>query len=318
MLQKSFRIALALMIAGMGYASAETIESVKFGNMDSWVTRTIKESGVLGGNTKNVYEIAPTQTIDGAKAYSNLGGSPWATSNVYAKVMGVVKTSNAVFPATHGNGKCARLTTILEKCKVLGMMNIEVLVSGSIFLGQMFEPVSSTSNPYSKMEMGIPYTKRPVALQFDYKVVDPESGILTRATTGSKKTYAGHDSADVFIYLQRRWEDSEGNIHAKRVGTGRQRFSGNTDWKTAHRIKVIYGDASTQSGYKSYMGLLNGSKAYYARNSKGKAVPVQEEGWDDASAVPTHLIIMASAGSGTAYEGQLGMELWIDNISLVF
>jgi hypothetical protein len=45
---------------------------------------------------------------------------------------------------------------------------------------------------------------------------------------------------------------------------------------------------------------------------------VQEEGWDDASAVPTHLIIMASAGSGTAYEGQLGMELWIDNISLVF
>ena len=310
--------ASVMLVAVANVSMAETVELVKFGNMDSWVTRTIKESSVLGGKTKKVYEIAPTQTIDGAKAYVNLGGSPWATSNVYAKVMGVVKTSNAVFPATRNSGHCARLTTILEQCKVLGMMNIEVLVSGSIFLGQMFEPIGNTSNPYSKMEMGIPFTRRPVALKFDYKIVDPESGVLTRATTGSKKTYAGHDSADVFIYLQRRWEDADGNIHAKRVGTGRERFRGNSDWKNGHRIKVMYGNATTQSGYKSYMGLLSGSKAYYARNSKGKMVPVSEEGWDDASATPTHLIIMASAGSGTAYEGQLGMELWIDNISLVF
>lgn len=66
------------------------------------------------------------------------------------------------------------------------------------------------------------------------------------------------------------------------------------------------------------MGLLNGNKAYYARNSKGKMVPVQEEGWDDENAQPTHMIVMCSAGSGTAYEGQLGMELWVDNIGLAF
>ena len=66
------------------------------------------------------------------------------------------------------------------------------------------------------------------------------------------------------------------------------------------------------------MGLLNGNKAYHARNSKGKMVPVQEEGWDDENATPTHMIVMCSAGSGTAFEGQLGMELWVDNIGLAF
>lgn len=299
-------------------SDAQKVVPLKFGDMDQWVTRDIKESRVIGGKTKRVYEIGPTQQYDGAKAYKPLGGSPWATSNVYAKVMGVVKTSNAVFPEQRGAGQCARLSTILESCKVLGMFDIEVLVSGSIFLGVMNEPISSTSAPYSKMEMGIPFTGRPTALQFDYKLTDPGSGQLTYATTGSKKTYPGQDSADVFIYLQRRWEDEDGHIHAKRIGTGRERLRGNTPWTNGHRIPVIYGDATKDSRYRSYMGLLNGDRAYYARNSKGKMVPVEEEGWDDANATPTHLIVMASAGSGKAFEGQLGMELSIDNVALVY
>lgn len=307
-----------LAMAALPAAVAE-VQLIPFGDMNQWVTRNIKESGVIGGKRKTVYEIGPTRTIDGASAYKAQGGSPWGTSNVYAKVMGVVKTSNAVFPAEHaGNGKCARLTTCLEQCKVLGLMNIEVLVSGSIFLGHMNEPIANTSDPYSKMDMGIPYAKRPKNLVFDYKVVDPGTGVITRATTGSKSTRKGVDSADIFVYLQRRWEDEKGNIHAKRVGTARKRFVGNSDWKNGTRMPIVYGDASKQPGYRSYMGLLNGERAYYARNSKGKMVPVQEEGWDSADATPTHMIFMASAGSGVAYEGQLGMELWIDNVGLEF
>ncbi|MDE7388708.1 MAG: PCMD domain-containing protein [Muribaculaceae bacterium] len=288
---KKYSFIILSAIASLGAYAQTTAEPIKFGDMDRWVTRHIKESRVIGGNDKTVYEIGPTQTIEGAKAYTPLGGSPWATSNVYARVMGVNKTSNAVFPETRGDGQCARLSTILESCKVLGLMNIEVLVSGSIFLGQMFEPISSTSNPYSKMEMGIPFTKRPKALQFDYKLTDPGTGTITHATTGSKKTFPGHDSADVFCYLQRRWEDADGNIHAKRVATGRERYRGTTPWKNAHRINLIYGDATANPAYKPYMGLLNGDKAYYARNSKGKMVPVQEEGWDSPDAPPPPKII---------------------------
>lgn len=313
------KILLISLAAAMASSSMAEVQPIPFGNMNQWVTRNIKESSLIGGNTKQVYEIAPTKTIDGAIPYINQGGSPWATSNVYAKVAGIVKTSNSVFPGDHpGNGKCARLTTRLENCKVLGLVNIEVLVSGSIFLGQFEEPIANTSNPYSKFEMGIPYTKRPKALVLDLKVIDPGSGIITRATTGTKKTKKGQDSADIFVYLQRRWEDADGNIHAKRVGTARQRFVGNRDWQKGYQIPITYGDASAQPGYKSYMKLLNGENAYYAKNSKGKLVPVQEEGWDSADATPTHMILMCSAGSGVAYEGQLGMELWVDNIGMEF
>ncbi len=309
--------AAALLLASS--AAAERVVPIKFGNMDQWVTRNIKESAVIGGKEKHVYAIGPTQTITGAKPYVPQGGSPWASSNVYAKVFGVVKTSNAVFPAPHpGHGTCARLSTMLEHCKVLGLMNIDVLVSGSIFLGQMQEPIANTSNPYSKFDMGIPFTQRPKALVFDYKLIDPQTNIITRATTGSRKTRKGKDSADVYIYLQRRWEDAEGNVHAKRVGTGRERFSDNHDWVYGHRIPVIYGDATKHPSYRNYMNLLNGEKAYYTRNSKGKMVPINEEGWDDENATPTHLIVMFSAGSGVAYEGQLGMELWVDNVALAY
>lgn len=298
--------------------AADKVEPIKFGNFDQWVTRNIKESAVIGGKTKTIYEIGPTKTIDGAQAYVPAGGSPWATSNVYAKVMGVVKTSNAVFPDVHGSGKCVKMTTMLEHVKAVGVVNMDVLVNGSIFLGRLFEPVSSTKNPYSKMEMGVPFTKRPRFLQFDYKLNAP-TGNRTQATGFSaQKTVAGRDYAEVFILLQRRWEDAKGNIHAARVGTGRQRFGNTTGWVSNHRIPVWYGDITKHAGYQSYMGLIDKSRPYYARNSKGKMVPVIEEQWDNANATPTHMIVMASSGCGTAYIGTIGMTLWVDNMALVY
>ena len=47
-------------------------------------------------------------------------------------------------------------------------------------------------------------------------------------------------------------------------------------------------------------------------------VPVKEVGWDSADATPTHLMVMASAGSGTAYIGTLDLTLWVDNFAVVY
>lgn len=166
---------LLLAMAVAGTAQSETIERLKFGDMDEWVTRIVKESSILGGHTKNVYEIGPTSTDATGKPYYSRGGSPWATSNVLAKVVGITKTSNAVFPdKREGHGQCAKLTTMLEHCKAIGLINIDVLVAGSIFLGRMIEPIKSTKNPYSNMEMGISFNRRPKALQFDYKIEVPK------------------------------------------------------------------------------------------------------------------------------------------------
>ena len=52
-----------------------TVEVIPFGDMDQWIDRQIKESGIIGGALKNVYAIGPTATIRENKAYKNMGGS---------------------------------------------------------------------------------------------------------------------------------------------------------------------------------------------------------------------------------------------------
>ena len=301
-------------------AFGQKVEPVKFGDFNNWVTRRIPESRILGGETKNVYAIGPTTTIVGDKPYNGGGGSPWATSNVMAKVAGITKTSNAVFPDTRDNGnKCARLTTVMESCKAAGLVNVNVIVAGSMFLGRMLEPVKSTKDPYSKMEMGIPFTSRPKAIQYDYKILIPEGQQrIYSSGFGKQKTVPGKDRAEVYIILQRRWEDADGNIYAKRVGTGLEDYSKTTDWVNGHRLNIEYGDITGSKGYTQAKGLIPDGKSYYARNSKGKMVPVHEVGWDSADATPTHLIMMFSAGSGEPYVGTPGQTMWVDNVAMVY
>lgn len=296
-----------------------TLEPIKFGDFSQWVTRDITESKVLGGKQKTIYAIGPTAHITGNKAYTNTGGSPWATSNVYAKVSGVVKGSNTVSPCDVNGNRVAKMEAKMEHVKVLGLINMDVMVAGSIFLGRVFEPITSTKSPYSKMEMGIPYTKRPKALVFDYMVDMPESDTRTKSTGfSSKKTLPGRDHAEVYVLLQKRWEDANGKLYAQRVGTGRERFSKSTPWTKGHQLPIHYGDITKESFYQPWMGLLNGERAYYARNSKGKLVPVEEVGWAPADATPTHVLVMASSSCGEAFIGSEGLTLYVDNMAFGF
>ena len=158
----AFFIASLAMAASALQAGAER-EPIRYGDFSNWYTRDIKESSVLGGKTKRVYEIAPAGHTTGNKPYVNRGGSPWATSNVYAKVSGIVKSANAVEPAVIGGNKVAKMSTIMEHVKGLGIINMDVIVQGTIFLGRIYEPITSTKTPFSKMEMGMPYTRKPLS-----------------------------------------------------------------------------------------------------------------------------------------------------------
>lgn len=301
-------------------SSAQKVDPIKFGDFEQWVTRDIKESAVLGGQVKRIYEIAPNGRFDGQRAYRNMGGSPWATSNVMAKPSGIVKTNNTVYPAHHGNGLCAKLCTQMVECKAAGVINISVLAGGSIFLGELVEPVTSTKGPMSKMAQGIPFTRRPKALRFDYKFATSGAPNRIRETGFSKRTeVAGADMGEVECYFQKRWEDADGSLHALRVGTMRTRFSKSTnDWLEAQDFTIHYGDITKQSFYRDYMGLNNDSRAYYGRNSKGKVVKIIEEGWADPDETPTHVMLRFTSSHGDAYIGSIGNTLWVDNIAWVF
>lgn len=295
---------------------AERFELIKYGDFNSWLTRNIKESKLLGGKTKTIYEVCPAGTDNSGKAYVNRGGSPWATSNVFAKPAGVSKASNTVSPENReGNGKCARLECKFDSCKVAGVVNLEVMVGGSLYLGGMQEPVKSTKNPYNKMDMGMPFTGHPVALRFDYKFFLPDTDVrIYSSGFGHKKTLKGADCGETIVLLQHRWEDAEGNLYAKRVGTAREQYHTSTrGWVNKHDLKIVYGKKGI-----AQKDLIPADKSYYAKNSKGKMVPVKEVGWADENSAPTHAIVMFSAAGGEPYLGTPGLTLWIDNVGWLY
>ncbi len=310
----------ALVLAGIAHAQ-ERVEYIRYGDMDSWLVRNVKESMVIGGKTRVLYEIAPSGVWNENKAYVPQGGSPWGTSNVMAKVAGVTKTNTSVFRETReGHGYCARLETHEEQCHVLGLLNIKVLAAGSVFLGETLEPVTGTDNPMGKLNAGMPFTGRPKALRLDYKVrLSGKPDRIRQTGFGKKSRVDGLDMADCVCLLQKRWEDSAGNIYALRVGTMVRRFDRNTDgWVENARFAIHYGDITRQDFYRPYMGLLQGEREMYARNSKGKMVPVRETGWAGNGESPTHVILQFDSSHGGAYIGSVGNTLWIDNVGFVY
>lgn len=304
--------------AASAQSAGEREEKIAYGDMNSWITRHIKESGIIGGNTKTLYEIGPDQTIEGNKPYENAGGSPWGTSNVMAKVSGIVKTNNTVYKSQNEGGFCAKMETHIEKVKVFGLINISVLAAGSVFLGDMKEPITGTKEGVKAMNAGVKFSKRPKALRCDYKMkLSGEKDRIKLTGFSGKSTVKGQDNGIAALFLQKRTEDAEGNITALRVGTMVVIYDKTTDgWQKNATYEILYGDIRKHVRYNSkYMALRSTD---FARNSKGESVPVKEVGWASADETPTHLMLQFSSSDGGAYVGSPGNTLWIDNVRLVY
>ncbi len=305
-------------------AQAQREELIRFADFEQWLTRDVKESTIIGGNTRSIVEIAPNArwTKENGKqnvAYKNQGGSPWATSNVYARVSGITKANESVFKDKHGVGTCVKLETLIVKVKALGIINISVLASGSIFTGEMIEPITDTDNPMAKMDLGMPFTGRPKSIKFDYRVKLTDAPNRIRQATFSKSEVPGRDMPEMIVILQQRSEDANGNITAKRVGTIVRNFkTGTSGWVEGGTFDINYGNITKKPFYNEKMGLRYGENAYYARNSKGNLVPIEETSWAAANAAPTHAIIKFDSSTGGAYVGTVGTTLWLDNIKWVY
>ena len=309
---------LSVVLADGDGVTSENVVPFAYGDMDNWIVREIHESGIIGGNTKWLYELGPSDTIVGNTAFRNMGGSPWATSNVMAKVAGVVKTNTSVFPEKRGDGMCARMETRYESVKVFGLVDIEVIAAGSVFLGTVHEPIKGTKNPQAMLQSGVPFSKKPKALRFDYKVkAAPEKNRVRSTGFSRKSTVAGQDSLAVILLLQKRWEDEEGNVYYKRVGTMVQRYTESTpDWVNDATYPILYGNITSKPEYKPYMRIQVEER--YTLNSKGKSVPIQEVGWAEPGEAPTHMVLQFTSSHGGAYIGSPGNTFWIDNVELIY
>lgn len=318
-IQDSLTIAAGLLLCTAMSAQDHVIDSLnRYGTFDSWSVREIKESGIIGGKVKHLFEFFGDRDTTVTKdPYSSPEGYLWRTNNVMAVVAGVTKTSNTVYPEQRGEGYCARIETHTENVKAIGIINMEVTCQGAFILGKLNEPIKDTKNPMAKVLYGIPFSGRPSAMEFDYKAEVGHEVI--RGTGFSKLKPMGYpDYPEIAIILQKRWEDSDGVVHALRVGTGIERITENIpEWINGHRLDVHYGDITVEPFFQDYMGLNNDpERAFHTLNSEGKNVTVIEEGWADADEEPNFMIIKFLSSCNKAFYGGVGNILWIDNVQI--
>ncbi len=300
--------------------SNEIVDSkgqLNYSSLDDWYARKLKESSMLSGKTIDLYEvgkITPDYNPFNIKLKDSL--SPWCTSNIYAKMVLDIGT-NRVFPEKRDNGYCARLETKIRKDNIVGL-KLEVLLAGTLFLGGKAEPVHGLKDPEQNVSQGIRFTKKPVAVKFDYKYRMGKYRV--KATYGTEQV-KGDDKAEFCVILQKRREDEDGNVFATRIGGTRQFFTGrHEDWINGAVFPVFYGDATQLPQYdEKTMGLIPDVGVVYVKNSKGKLVPLIETGWGSADETPTHLIMyFTSSYEGIKYIGSVESVLWVDNVELIY
>ena len=74
-----------------------------------------------------------------------------------------------------------------------------------------------------------------------------------------------------------------------------------------------------QSMISSLQAVLkaNPETAFRAKNSKGKVVIIQEDGWAPAGTEPTHMVLHFITSCGKAFYGGVGNTLWLDNVKVI-
>lgn len=280
---------ITLLFITCSLSAQERVEVLS--DFESWKTKQIKESSLIGGKTKTLYKL----------------GGTWDCSNAHAKAMGVEKVSVSVRPEKRGEGTCCRMESTLETVSAIGI-NFKAFATGSIYTGKMIDVVGmkQSSDPNSAIDMGIPFSGRPSALILDYKaLIQNQQAVYAPAKTHVKNV-DGRDAGQITLILQHRWEEN-GHVYAYRVGTAQKKITQSTDWQNDFRLPVQYG--------KSSLALTN--DRHQTHNSKGQMVCIEEVDYR-GDLEPTHIIVQISAGSMAPFTGCPGNTMWVDNIRLAY
>lgn len=287
-------LVITFLFVALGAHAQERIEPFPFGDFEHWKSNDIKESSLIGGQTKTIYKF----------------GGTWDCSNAHAKAFGIDKVSVSVTPEKRGEGTCCRMESTLETVSAIGI-DFKALATGSIFTGKMIDVVGmkQSNDPNSAIDMGVPFTGRPSALILDYKALIQNATAVYAPAKTKVKEVAGHDKGHITLILQHRWEEN-GHVYAYRVGTAVQYINQTTDWQNNFRLPIVYGEAGKASKELS-------NNRHKTHNSEGKMVCIEEVDFRE-DVQPTHLIIQISAGSMPPFTGCPGNTIWVDNIKLVY
>ena len=155
-----------------------------------------------------------------------------------------------------------------------------------------------------------------LTLEYRYKGFQMQNKISYDIMTSKASPYGSFgDYTNKHPYES--WEDKDGNIYSKRVGTMVQRYTESSNgWVNDATYPILYGDITKHPEYKPYMRIQVEER--YALNSQGKSVPIQEVGWAAEGELPTHIVLQFTSSHGGAYIGSPGNTMWIDNVELIY
>lgn len=163
------------------------------------------------------------------------------------------------------------------------------IAAATIFTGKFKDGFPSVSDPRSNIELGTPFTGRPLTFSFSYTY---QPGASNEDENGQPLSYG--DQCDVYLLLENR----DGS-QVKRVATAWFRSGdATTGWIRAN-IPIKYGELDPSDPWFSY------------------AQPQPDEVWGDGTEPVTHISILATSSfEGDFFNGAIGSTLELDNVSL--
>lgn len=244
-----------------------------------------KETKELAFTTEKA-ETIPNMSFDawyqdGGAWYPNSGTDNfwWDTANGGTKTLSIYPTTPAEEEYIYAKGEGKNAAKLQSKeAALVG------LAAGNIYTGKFVEAVISFSNPGARLDWGVPFSSRPLALKGFYHYL-PKA-----VNKGSYNDMSGKpDIGQIQIML--------------------------TDWASPFRVDTAAGqfvNPKTDTGIIAYGAIdLNETEGY-------EPFTVDLE-YRDLSRTPKYIVIVAAASKyGDYFTGGVGSTLYLDEFSFVY
>jgi hypothetical protein len=165
------------------------------------------------------------------------------------------------------------------------------LAAATIFIGKFTDGFPSVTDPRSNIDLGTPFTARPLSFSFSYTY---QPGQSNEDASGQPLPYG--DQCDVYLLLENR---ADGKV--RRIGTAWFRSGEETiDW-TRQNVPIKYGELDPSDPWYDY------------------AQPREGEEWGDEAEAITHITVLATSSfEGDFFNGAIGSTLELDEIELEY
>lgn len=223
---------------------------------------------------------APMPGVQGAAQF-------WDTANPGSASAGTVPTNpESSHVAVAGEGKkAAKLESMTA------MMGI--FAAGNIYTGKFEKAIISLSNPGAKLDWGVPFSSRPLALKgyFDYNPV-----AISNANAPYTHLKGVTDTCQIQIFLT-DWTE------AFHINTQEKKFV-----DVNSNDVIAYGKLESGSTTSTKEGLVNGYEPF--------TIKLQ---YRDTTRKPSMIVIVAAASKyGDYFTGGKGSVLYLDEFSFVY